>query len=137
MTTKPNMGVRIDASDLALMLGITRQHLTRLSRAGHVPGAYRTKGGHWRYRWNESLAATAHAYLDKYGPLTRTLHERGGRSLPLASGLGSNLTQTEIGLKVIDIHDDSDAIDEAIKVLRRRKAALHRAGSAILRAARS
>ena len=49
-------GERIDASVIAQLAGCSRQHLTRLCRAGKVPGAYQSKGGHWRARWSRFLA---------------------------------------------------------------------------------
>ena len=50
------LGERVDASFVALITGCTRQHLTRLCRKGKVPGAYRSKGGHWLARWSRDLA---------------------------------------------------------------------------------
>ena len=49
-------GERIDASVIAQLAGCSRQHLTRKCRAGKVPGAYQSKGGHWRARWSQWLA---------------------------------------------------------------------------------
>ena len=49
-------GERIDASVIAQLVGCSRQHLTRKCRAGRVPGAYQSKGGHWRARWSRWLA---------------------------------------------------------------------------------
>ena len=48
-------GERIDASVIAQLVGCSRQHLTRKCRAGVVPGAYQSKGGHWRARWSSWL----------------------------------------------------------------------------------
>ena len=60
--SKPNIfGNRVTAAELAEMLGITRQHLTRLCRAGSVPNAYQTKGGHWRFRWSAELESMVRA----------------------------------------------------------------------------
>lgn len=53
---KPKFGERVDASFVAGLMGCTRQHLTRLCRAGKVPGAYQSIGGHWRMRWSRQLA---------------------------------------------------------------------------------
>lgn len=50
------LGERVDASFIALLVGCTRQHLTRLCRNGKVPCAYQSKGGHWRSRWTRDLA---------------------------------------------------------------------------------
>lgn len=52
----PALGERVDASFVALITGCSRQHLTRLCRKGKVPGAYQSKGGHWRARWSRDLA---------------------------------------------------------------------------------
>ena len=49
-------GSKVDASFVASLAGMTRQHVTRLCRKGILPGAYQTKGGHWRLRWSEGLA---------------------------------------------------------------------------------
>jgi hypothetical protein len=49
-------GSKVDASFVALLAGMTRQHVTRLCRKGILLGAYQTKGGHWRLRWSEGLA---------------------------------------------------------------------------------
>jgi hypothetical protein len=48
-------GARVDASEIAEMIGVSRQHVTRLCRHGAVPGAYQSKGGHWRARWSGEL----------------------------------------------------------------------------------
>jgi hypothetical protein len=53
----PDLGERVDVAFIAFLLGYTRQHTTRLCRAAKVPGAYTSKGGHWRARWSESLAS--------------------------------------------------------------------------------
>lgn len=51
----PALGERVDLRFLALLLGVTRQHASRLCRAGKVPGAYQSQGGHWRARWSAQL----------------------------------------------------------------------------------
>lgn len=52
----PALGERVDACLIAQLTGMTRQHITRLCRGGNVPGAYQSKGGHWRFRWSQQLA---------------------------------------------------------------------------------
>lgn len=54
----------IQASLLAFWVRITRQHVTRLCRAGVVPGAFQTKGGHWRVRPSKALAD----WIVRYAP---------------------------------------------------------------------
>ena len=54
-------------STLALWAGFTRQHVTRLCRAGVVPGAFQTRGGHWRVRPSAALARWIAAEGDRRG----------------------------------------------------------------------
>jgi hypothetical protein len=63
----PAFGERVDASFLAALTGMTRQHVTRLCRAGKVPGAYQSKGGHWRCRWSAMLARWVNENLSHKG----------------------------------------------------------------------
>jgi hypothetical protein len=51
----PAFGQRVDASFLAGLVGMTRQHMTRLCRTGKIPSAYQSTGGHWRFRWSIEL----------------------------------------------------------------------------------
>lgn len=50
-------GTTVRISELGEVIGLTRQHMTRLCRGGKIPEAYQTKGGHWRIRWSLRLAA--------------------------------------------------------------------------------
>jgi hypothetical protein len=50
---------------LASEMGVTRRTVTRWCEAGKVPGAYRTKGGHWRLRKSRRLATCRRRYDDK------------------------------------------------------------------------
>jgi hypothetical protein len=52
----PNAGQRVDASFLAALVGVSRQHITQLCRNGAIPGRYQSKGGHWRFRWSGELS---------------------------------------------------------------------------------
>ena len=45
----------IKAGEMARRLGISRMHVGRLAKAGAIPGARRTKGGHWFWLETESL----------------------------------------------------------------------------------
>ena len=51
------IGTSFTASEVAKLARMTRQHLTRLCRQGEVPGAFRTKGGHWRVSPSKKLNA--------------------------------------------------------------------------------
>jgi|UniRef100_UPI00404B4048 hypothetical protein len=56
-TELPVFGERVNATEIAEIIGCTRQHFTRLCRSGQVPAAYQSKGGHWRVRWTKELAS--------------------------------------------------------------------------------
>ena len=55
----------MDASFLGFLVGVTRQHITRLCRSGKIPGAYQSKGGHWRFRWSNELSQWANIECDR------------------------------------------------------------------------
>ena len=55
MPLKP--GNRMDASEIAEWMGISRQHFTLLCRKGQVPNAYQSRGGHWRVRYSKEFEA--------------------------------------------------------------------------------
>lgn len=55
----------MDASFLGCLVGVTRQHITRLCRSGKIPGAYQSKGGHWRFRWSSELSQWANIECDR------------------------------------------------------------------------
>ncbi len=63
----PAFGERVDASFVAALVGMTRQHVTRLCRAQKIPGAYQSKGGHWRFRWSGELYGWVNANLSGAG----------------------------------------------------------------------
>ena len=50
-----NPGNRMDASEIAEWMGISRQHFTLLCRKGEVPNAYQSRGGHWRVRYSKDF----------------------------------------------------------------------------------
>jgi hypothetical protein len=50
---------------LASEMGVTRRTVTRWCTAGKVPGAYRTKGGHWRLRKPRRIQRCWGKYDDK------------------------------------------------------------------------
>ncbi|MBO46084.1 MAG: hypothetical protein CMJ96_04220 [Planctomycetes bacterium] len=53
MPLKP--GNRMDASEIAEWMGISRQHFTLSCRRGQVPNAYQSRGGHWRVRYSKEF----------------------------------------------------------------------------------
>ncbi len=107
---KQNIGTRVSASELALALGITRQHLTRLCRAGGVPGSYRTKGGHWRFRWVANLKKWTHAN-----------QRRGRQHLRAVSSKSWKLTPPEVLSKFGDVVSLQRDVKNAISLLKRRQ----------------
>ncbi|MFP6854664.1 MAG: hypothetical protein VB980_02685 [Opitutales bacterium] len=50
-----NPGNRMDASEIAEWMGISRQHFTLFCRKGKVPNAYQSRGGHWRVRYSKEF----------------------------------------------------------------------------------
>ncbi len=50
-----NPGNRMDASEIAEWMGISRQHFTLLCRKGEVPNSYQSRGGHWRVRYSKEF----------------------------------------------------------------------------------
>jgi hypothetical protein len=123
MQLEPNLGSRVDASELALMWGITRQHLTRLCREDKVPSAYRTKGGHWRFRWSNELAAAINA--KDFVPATRS-REKFARTV----GAAQRSARDAINLGTL-CGVEAYRIDAVIKALQRRKKALKAARNAL------
>ena len=53
----PRPGNRLDASEIAEWMGVSRQHFTLLCRKGDVPNAYQSRGGHWRVRYSKDFEA--------------------------------------------------------------------------------
>ncbi len=53
MPLKP--GNRMDASEIAEWMGISRQHFTLMCRKGQVPNSYQSRGGHWRVRYSKEF----------------------------------------------------------------------------------
>lgn len=65
----PAAGERIDASFLAKLVGVSRQHITHLCRKGSIPGSYQSKGGHWRFRWSRELKDWASGEIRQTSPV--------------------------------------------------------------------
>jgi excisionase family DNA binding protein len=66
---------------LAAEMGVTRRTVQRWCEAGKVPGAYRTKGGHWRLRKPARISRYS-KYDDKIVDFVMRYTSEGGYTPP-------------------------------------------------------
>ena len=133
-------GNRVTAAELAEILGITRQHLTRLCRAGSVPNAYQTKGGHWRFRWSAKLEAMVR--VPSRGPGFMRTGSVSGQEVAIASRylkscIGNadpdNLTSVERSVAFTALKNEEDRLAIAMRMVKKRRMAIERAIHALIR----